>query len=139
MLSEPHSTVCSFQQAVAMFWDYSVDGRYGWGVACEKRFGTRPVQISRMEYRGPRRGLVFPWARGSNYRCNTFEPAATAADWPRTPDGRRAWTFRSLRHVFATWALAQPGARIEDVSRLLGHSQRAGDPGPVHIPRPGAP
>jgi integrase len=24
--------------------------------------------------------------------------------------------------VFATWALAQPGARIEDVSRLLGHS-----------------
>jgi integrase len=25
-------------------------------------------------------------------------------------------------HVFATWALAQPGARIEDVSRLLGHS-----------------
>ena len=27
----------------------------------------------------------------------------------------------SLRHVFATWALAQPGARIEDVSRLLGH------------------
>lgn len=28
----------------------------------------------------------------------------------------------SLRHVFATWALSQPGARIEDVSRLLGHS-----------------
>ncbi len=28
----------------------------------------------------------------------------------------------SHRHVFATWALAQPGARIEDVPRLLGHS-----------------
>jgi integrase len=27
-----------------------------------------------------------------------------------------------LRHVFATWALAQPGARLEDVSKLLGHS-----------------
>jgi integrase len=42
--------------------------------------------------------------------------------WPRSADGRRAWTFHSLRHVFATWALAQPGARIEDVSRLLGQS-----------------
>ncbi len=32
------------------------------------------------------------------------------------------WTFHSLRHVFATWALSQPGARIGDLSRLLGHS-----------------
>jgi integrase len=32
------------------------------------------------------------------------------------------WSFHSLRHVFATWALAQPGARLEDVSKLLGHS-----------------
>jgi site-specific recombinase XerD len=24
--------------------------------------------------------------------------------------------------VFATWALVQPGLRLEDVSRLLGHS-----------------
>ena len=72
-------------------------------------------------------GLLFPsprghWPRRSNYRRNTFEPAATAAGWPRRPDGRRLWTFHSLRHVFATWALAQPGARIEDVSRLMGHS-----------------
>ena len=72
-------------------------------------------------------GLVVPsprgaWARRSNYRRNTFDPAADAAGWPRRPDGRRAWTFHSLRHVFATWALSQPGARIEDVSRLLGHS-----------------
>ena len=40
----------------------------------------------------------------------------------RRPDDRRVWTFRSLRHVFATWAPSQPGARIEDVSRLLAHS-----------------
>ena len=49
LLSEPHpiafSTVRAFQQAVAMFCDYLVDGRYGWAVACEKRFGTHPVQI----------------------------------------------------------------------------------------------
>jgi integrase len=72
-------------------------------------------------------GLVFPsptgkWPRRSNYRRNTFNLAAEAAGWPRRPDGRRAWTFHSLRHVFATWALSRPGARIEDVSRLLGHS-----------------
>ncbi len=62
------------------------------------------------------------WPRRSNYRRNTFAPAAEAAGWPRRPDGRRAWTFHSLRHVLANWALSRPGARIEDVSRLLGHS-----------------
>ncbi|HSH61829.1 MAG TPA: tyrosine-type recombinase/integrase, partial [Acidimicrobiales bacterium] len=48
--------------------------------------------------------------------------AATCAGWPRDHLGRSVWTFHSLRHVFATWALSQSGARIEDVSRLLGHS-----------------
>jgi integrase len=72
-------------------------------------------------------GLLFPspqghWARRSNYARNVFHPAAAQAGWPRRADGRWAWTFHSLRHVFATWALSQPGARIEDVSRLLGHS-----------------
>jgi integrase len=71
--------------------------------------------------------LMFPspkghWARRSNYRRNIFDPAANTARWPRGADGRCRWTFHSLRHVFATWALGQPGARIEDISRLLGHS-----------------
>ena len=44
-------------------------------------------------------------------------------DFHRTGAQRRAQhRHYSLRHVFATWALAQPGLRIEDVSRLLGHS-----------------
>ena len=59
------------------------------------------------------------WARRSNYRRNTFDPAATAAGWPRSPAGRRLWTFHSWRHGFATWALGQPGARIEDASRFI--------------------
>ncbi len=71
-------------------------------------------------------GLVFPaprggWARRSNYGRWTWDPAATAVDWPRA--GRAwAWTFHSLRHVFATWALHEARIPIEDLSRLLGHS-----------------
>ena len=95
------------------------DGRLNWaelGALMARRLAELPPT-----------GWCFPRRRGSgprrsNYRRNTFEPAAEAAGWPRRPDGRRAWTFHSLRHVFATWALSQPGARIEDVSRLLGHS-----------------
>jgi len=49
LLSAPesvaYSTVRTYQQAVAMFCDYLVDGRYGWAPACEERFGTHPVQI----------------------------------------------------------------------------------------------
>ena len=72
-------------------------------------------------------GLLFPaprggWPRRSNYGRNLWDPAAQLVDWPRREDGRWFWTFHSLRHVFATWALNQPGLRLEDVSRLLGHS-----------------
>jgi integrase len=75
----------------------------------------------------PPDGLLFPaprggWARRSDYGRRIFRPAAHAAGWPTQPNGRLAWTFHSLRHVFATWALAQPDARLEDTSRLLGHS-----------------
>lgn len=71
--------------------------------------------------------LVFPaaqggWARRSNYGRNTWDPAAHDIGWPRTENDRWTWTFHSLRHVFATWSLNQPGLRLEDVSRLLGHS-----------------
>jgi integrase len=70
--------------------------------------------------------VVFPaphggWARRSNYGRNLWDPAARDIGWPRH-DNRWRWTFHSLRHVFATWALNQPGLRLEDVSRLLGHS-----------------
>ncbi len=85
------------------------------------------VLVERRLAEVPADGLVFPaprggWARRSNYGRNTWDPAATSVDWPRSDDGRWAWTFHSLRHVFATWALNQPGLRLDDVSRLLGHS-----------------
>jgi integrase len=72
--------------------------------------------------------LMFPaptggWERRSNYGRNLWDKAAEDVGWPRRLDRHGwLWTFHSLRHVFATWALAQPNIRIEDVSRLMGHS-----------------
>ena len=40
-----HSTVRSYQGAVATFLDYVCDPRYGWVSECEQRLGSRPVQI----------------------------------------------------------------------------------------------
>lgn len=75
----------------------------------------------------PEDGLLFPspkgqWARRSNYRRNLFDPAATAAGWPRRGDGRWQWTFHSLRQVFATWALASLAPASKTSPRSLGHS-----------------
>ena len=40
-----HSTVRSYQGAVAAFLDYVCDPRYGWVGECEQQLGVRPVQI----------------------------------------------------------------------------------------------
>jgi integrase/recombinase XerC len=40
-----HSTLRTYQQTIAMFIDYLIDPRYEWGLECESRFGTHPVQI----------------------------------------------------------------------------------------------
>ncbi|WP_232304037.1 hypothetical protein [Pseudofrankia sp. DC12] len=40
-----HSTVRSYQGAVALFLGYACDPRYGWVAECEQRVGDRPIQI----------------------------------------------------------------------------------------------
>jgi integrase/recombinase XerC len=40
-----HSTVRSYQGAVAVFLEYVCDQRYGWSAECEQRVGARPVQV----------------------------------------------------------------------------------------------
>ncbi len=40
-----HSTVRSYQGAVAVFCSYLGDARYGWVAECEQRVGARPVQV----------------------------------------------------------------------------------------------
>lgn len=67
----------------------------------------------------PRPGATGPGAPTTGATPSLRRPPPPAG---HRPGGTRSGPFHSLRHVFATWALAQPGARIEDVSRLLGHS-----------------
>jgi integrase len=72
-------------------------------------------------------GLVFPAPQGglqrrSNYGRYLWDRAAADIGWPKQHDGRWLWTFHSLRHVFATWALHDARIPIEDLSRLMGHS-----------------
>ena len=40
-----HSTIRSYQGALAVFLDYVCDTRYGWLAECEQRVGARPVQV----------------------------------------------------------------------------------------------
>ena len=40
-----HSTIRSYQGALAVFLDYACDARYGWLAECEQRVGARPVQV----------------------------------------------------------------------------------------------
>lgn len=40
-----HSTIRSYQGAVAVFLEYVCDNRYGWIAECEQRVGARPVQV----------------------------------------------------------------------------------------------
>ncbi len=40
-----HSTVRSYQGALAVFLEYVCDPRYGWVAECEQRVGARPVQV----------------------------------------------------------------------------------------------
>ena len=40
-----HSTIRSYQGALAVFLDYLCDARYGWIAECEQRVGARPVQV----------------------------------------------------------------------------------------------
>ncbi|MFD6308122.1 hypothetical protein ACFWFF_34505 [Streptomyces sp. NPDC060223] len=48
MTSEKHlapSTIRSYQCDVRLFSEFLIDGRYGWGPACEEAFGTFPVAV----------------------------------------------------------------------------------------------
>lgn len=60
-----HSTIRSYQGALAVFLDYVCDARYGWLAECEQRVGARPVQV-----------------------CHEWNTAAHVADYEGRPERR---------------------------------------------------
>ena len=80
----------------------------------EQEAGTNPL------------GLIFPSPKGrywrsSNFSRNVLKRAYLAAGW-RDADGKGAWTWHSLRHVFCTTALFTWKLDATDVSRMAGHA-----------------
>jgi integrase/recombinase XerC len=71
-----HSTIRSYQGAVAVFLDYLCDARYGWIAECEQRVGTRPVQV-----------------------CHEWNTAVHVADYEGRPE-RRPMTRAELQAFF---------------------------------------
>jgi integrase len=80
----------------------------------EQEAGTNPL------------GLIFPSPKGlywrsSNFSRNVLKRAYLAVGW-RDADGKGAWTWHSLRHVFCTTALFTWKLEATDVSRMAGHA-----------------
>jgi integrase/recombinase XerC len=71
-----HSTVRSYQGALAVFLEYVCDSRYGWVAECEQRVGARPVQV-----------------------CHEWNTARHVADYEGRP-ARRAFTRIELQAFF---------------------------------------
>src|ERR1700689_2134553 len=60
-----HSTIRSYEGALAVFLSYVCDSRYGWLAECEQRVGARPVQV-----------------------CHEWNTAAHVADYEGRPERR---------------------------------------------------
>jgi integrase/recombinase XerC len=71
-----HSTIRSYQGALAVFLDYVCDARYGWVIECEQRVGARPVQV-----------------------CHEWNTAVHVADYEGRPE-RRPLTRAELQAFF---------------------------------------
>lgn len=118
-----HSTVRSYQGALAMFLAYVCDPRYGWVGECEQRVGTRPVQVCHAdntavhvadyEGRPERRPLTRVELQG-------FFDAADDRVQRLALSGRKGWlaTFRdaTLFKVVYGWGLRRREAAMLDVA-----------------------
>lgn len=71
-----HSTIRTYQGAVAVFLDYLCDARYGWVAECEQRVGARPVQV-----------------------CHEWNTAVHVAEYEGRPE-RRPLTRAELQRFF---------------------------------------
>jgi site-specific recombinase XerD len=70
------STIRAYHLALRMFYDYLLDGRYGWVAQCEARFGQVPAQV-----------------------CHDFNTVAHTSEYEGRPQ-RRPFTYDELQHLF---------------------------------------
>ena len=120
-----HSTIRSYEGALAAFLDYACDPRYGWASECEQRMGVRPVQVCHegntavhvAEYEGrPERR---PLTRGE---LQAFLDAADDHVERASSSRRKGWlaAFRdaTLFKVTYGWGLRRREAVMLDVPDL---------------------
>jgi site-specific recombinase XerD len=115
-----HSTIRSYQGAVACFCDYLVDARYGWADECEARFGSHPVQVCHewntavhvADYEG--RPARRPFSRQELQDFFDFADGRVAAV---RDSGRKGWlaAFRDATLFKVTYAW---GLRRQEVAKL---------------------
>lgn len=115
-----HSTVRSYQGAVAAFCSYVTDSRYGWVAECEQRVGARPTQICHedntarhvadYEGRPERRPL-------SRVECQALFDAADDRAQRLADSGRKGWltAFRDATLLKVTYGW---GLRCREVTML---------------------
>jgi integrase/recombinase XerC len=118
-----HSTVRSYQGAVAIFLSYVCDPRYDWVAECEQRVGVRPVQVCHednlavhvadYEGRPQRRPLT-------RQELQAFFDAADDRVERAAASRRKGWlaTFRdaTLFKVVYGWGLRRREAAMVDVA-----------------------
>jgi integrase len=118
-----HSTVRTYQGALAMFLAYACDPRYGWVAECEQRVGARPVQVCHednlavhvadSEGRPQRRPLT-------RQELQAFFDAADDRVERAAASRRKGWlaTFRDacLFKVVYGWGLRRREAAMLDVA-----------------------
>ena len=97
------------------------------GYPLAERFAARIEQVLAEQAAGANPlGLIFPSPRGTYCRSsyfgrNVLKRAYLAVGW-RDAEGKGAWTWHSLRHVFCTTALFTWKLEPTDVSRMAGHA-----------------
>jgi integrase len=118
-----HSTVRSYQGALAVFLDYACDPRYDWAAECERRVGARPAQVvhegnravhvADHEGRPDRRPL-------SRTESQAFFDAADDRVEALEAGGRKGWltAFRdaTLFKVVYGWGLRRSEATMLDLA-----------------------
>jgi integrase/recombinase XerC len=137
-----HSTVRSYQGALAMFLGYACDPRYGWISECEQRVGARPVQVCHEDNMAPhvadyegrpgRRPLT-------RQELQAFFDVADDKVEQAAASRRKGWlaTFRdaSLFKVVYGWGLRRREAAMLDVADFAVNpaAPRLGRFGVLHV------